>query len=29
LPDVLERQELEFAIKSRFVLDSWKTSCCP
>jgi len=26
LPDVLV---LEFAIKTRFVLDSWKTSCCP
>ena len=23
------RTVLEFAIKSRFVLDSWKTSCCP
>jgi len=23
------RNVLEFAIKTRFGLDSWKTSCCP
>jgi len=23
------RTVFEFAIKSRFIVDSWKTSCCP